>query len=465
MKQTLFLIVLSICLTLAVNISAQDGIPVAGKPKDFVLPKSKKIQLPNGFRATMVPYGNMPKLNVLAVVKTGQVHEKANEKWLARFTGKLMEEGSKKTDFETLSKKVAAMGGRLSVNVGMETITIGGSVLSEYGPEFIALIAEILTDPSFPAHSGDRLKNDLKRDLSVKKAQPDAQASEKFFTIIYKDHPYSTKLPTDEMLNSFTVEKARTFYRSNFGAQRTTLYVAGKFDEQGVSKSINDHFSSWAKGPAVNYPTATASRTNEIATIERPDAPQTVILLGTPVAEVRSPDYTQLDVTNSLLGGSFGSRITTNIREEKGYTYSPYSTIQNRQKIGVWYEKADVTSEHTAASLNEIAKEIRQLQATPPDAKELKGIQNYEAGSFVLNNSSTDGIISQLNFMDMHGLQENYLTNRIRDIYSVTPAQVQAIAKKYLDYDKMTLVLLGDKKQLETQMQEIKKTKSAKKSF
>jgi len=209
-----------------------------------------------------------------------------------------------------------------------------------------------------------------------------------------------------------------------------------------------------------------AGSTGEISVLDRPNATQTVVFVGIPVSDPTSADYTQLDVTNSLLGGSFGSRITKNIREDKGYTYSPFSGIQNRQGNGVWYEKADITSESTADARKEIAKEIRGLEASPPSAQALKAIQNYEAGTFVLQNANADGIISQLTFMDQYGLKDAYLANRSRDIYSVTPAQVQSIANKYLNFVEMVLVIVGDKKLLDTQMAAITEVKEkAKKAF
>lgn len=463
MKKLLFYTVAFALVATTTELNAQSQLPAPGKPKDFTLPTSQKFQLPNGFKATLVPYGNIPKVSIEVVVKTGAVHEGANEKWLARFTGKLLEEGSTKTDFATLSQKVAAMGGRISISVGMETITIGGNVLSDYAPEYIRLIAELITQPAFPETSADRIKNGLKRDLSVSKSQPSALASERFFTMLYKDHPYGNKMATDDMLDKYSAAKAREFYSANFGAQRAAIYVAGNYNAPKVSQAIRDGFSSWNKGPAVSYPAAKASIADEIAVIDRPKAAQTVVFLGIPVVDPTSADYTKLEVTNSLLGGSFGSRITTNIREDKGYTYSPYSAVQYRQKNGIWYEKADITSESTGAALKEIALEIRKLQAEIPSAAELKGIQNYEAGSFVLTNSSADGIINQLEFMDLFGLKDGYLTNRIRDIYAVTPAQVQQIAKQYLDYSKMTLVMVGDQQLIESQLPAIKELKGTQK--
>jgi predicted Zn-dependent peptidase len=186
--------------------------------------------------------------------------------------------------------------------------------------------------------------------------------------------------------------------------------------------------------------------------IDRPAAPQTTVLLGLPTLDHTKPDYLSVQVTNSLLGGSFGSRITSNIREEKGYTYSPFSTITTGVKVAIWYEHADVTTEHTGASLGEISNEIKRLQAEPPSKEELQGIQKYEAGIFVLQNSTPGGIINQLNFLDLHGLSDSYLTDRVKNIYAITPEKVQQIAKDYFKYENMTLVLVGDKKQLDKQM-------------
>ena len=134
-------------------------------------------------------------------------------------------------------------------------------------------------------------------------------------------------------------------------------------------------------------------------------------------------DHTALDVTNSILGGSFGSRITSNIREDKGYTYSPFSSLQTNYKSGLWFEVADVTTEHTGASLNEIKKEIIKLQNEPPSKEELDGIKNYESGIYVLQNSTPNGIINQLNFLSIHELSDSYLTNKVNSIMSINPGR------------------------------------------
>ena len=192
--------------------------------------------------------------------------------------------------------------------------------------------------------------------------------------------------------------------------------------------------------------------------IDREGAPQSTIFYGLPVADPSNPDFVALDITNSLLGGSFGSRITSNIREDKGYTYSPTSILDDNYRSAVWYERADVSTQFTGPSLQEINKEIIRLQEEPPSQEELAGIQNYEAGLFVLQNSTPGGIIGQLIFLDIHELDDSYLANRVKNIYSVTPAQVQEMTKKYIKPSEMTLVIVGDKKVIEEQVKDYEET-------
>jgi predicted Zn-dependent peptidase len=347
------------------------------------------------------------------------------------------------------------MGGEVNINTGLDNVTISGAVLSEFAPALVKVIADIVMNPAFPASEVERLKSDLKRQLTVQKSVPQSQATERFSQIIYKDHPYGRIFPTEAMINSYTLDMAKGFYSKNFGAKRSVVYVVGKFDEKAVAQAIDEAFGKWNAGPEINFPPATPTRTNEIALIDRKDAPQTTVIIGTPTLTPRDKDAVALQVTNSLLGGSFGSRITSNIRENKGYTYSPYSTIQNRKGVSVWYEQADITSEHTGDALQEISKEIKKLQTEAPPKEELEGIQRYMAGTFVLQNSNPGGIINQLNFLDLHELDDSYLTNRVKNIYAVTPEKVSEITHDYFKYENMTLVMVGDKKLLEKQMKKL----------
>ncbi len=179
--------------------------------------------------------------------------------------------------------------------------------------------------------------------------------------------------------------------------------------------------------------------------IDRPKAPQSTLYIGLPVIDPSHPDYIALRVTNALLGGSFASRITANIREQKGYTYSPNSSLSVHPKVAHWVQVADVTTAVTGASIKEIFFEVDRLRNEAPPEDELAGIRNYLAGIFVLQNSSRAGIIQQLELTRLHGLGTDYLRTLVQKIQAVTPADVQRIARTYLDPSKMTMVVVGDK--------------------
>jgi zinc protease len=425
--------------------------PAPGKPKDFQVPAPRKITLGNGLGVTFVTYGTVPKVTVRLSVRTGNIDEKADQVWLGDLMGDLLAQGTATRSAPELAEAVARMGGSLDVNVGSDRTDIGGDVLSEFGPDMAALVADVARHPKFPESELARLKGDRLRVLSIANSQAQSQAQEKFRAALYGDHPYGRLFPTPEMLRGYTLDQVRAFYDANFGAARSRVYVVGSFDEKAMEASIRAAFGDWKKGPAptVNAPKPRAER--GLYQVDRPGAPQSTIAMGLPVPDPSSSDAVAMQVMNTLLGGSFASRITSNIREQKGYTYSPVSQVSSRSRDSYWGELADVTTKDTGASLKEIFAEIARLQAEAPSQKELVGFQNYLAGTFVLQNSSRGGILGQLLFVDLNSLPDDYLSTFVRKVYAVTPAEVQRAAKA-INPDRMTIVVVGDRKTVDEQV-------------
>jgi zinc protease len=228
--------------------------------------------------------------------------------------------------------------------------------------------------------------------------------------------------------------------------------VAGKFNAASVKKTIAESFSGWAKGAAAaeNVPKAKTQRVLDVT--DRPGAPQSTLYVGLPVPDPTGPDNIKLIVTNSLLGGSFASRITANIREAKGYTYSPRSQVSSRYHDAYWVEVADVTTTATGPSLKEIFGEIARLQKEAPAAAELQGIQSFLSGVFVIQNSTRQALIGQLRFVDLQGLGEDYLKTYVQKVNGVTPADVQQTTAQYIKPELMTIVVVGDKSKITEQL-------------
>ncbi|WP_417362029.1 M16 family metallopeptidase [Galbibacter sp.] len=450
------LILYIVTLTFMWTLSAQEKQlpPEGGEPRAFNLPEKQVVHLDNGMELVMVPYGAIPKATISIQVKTGNINENENQVWLSDLLADLMEQGSRSMDARAISDTMATMGGNLNISVSSHATTLNTSVLSEFTTSAIGVMAEVLRYPKWPEAQLDRLKNDMKRSLAIRLSRPGAQASQAFYKEIYPDHPYGDIYPSDTMISSYTIADITKFYTDNFGAKRTVVYVVGKLDPAKVEEAFRANFESWGSGPEVAYPIAEPHTQQMVQIIDRPNAPQSTIIYGLPTIDPTNPDFLALSITNSLLGGSFGSRITSNIREDKGYTYSPYSNLQSNYKTGVWYESADVTSQFTGASLEEIKKEIIRLQDSVPTEEELNGIKNYEAGVFVLQNSSPGGIIGQLSFLDMHGLPESWLESKVDHIMSITPEQVSEMTKKYIRPEDMTLIIVGDKEKVKMQVKE-----------
>jgi predicted Zn-dependent peptidase len=284
----------------------------------------------------------------------------------------------------------------------------------------------------------------FERNLAVARADPLSLADEALARLVFGDHPFGRMLPREGQLAGYGLPQLREFYERNFGAQRTHVYVAGRYDRARLEAAIRAAFGDWKRGePATQLP-ARPRETLRLELVNSPDAAQSSVRIAVPVPDPSHALYFQTTLMNSLLGGTFGSRIVTNIREDKGYSYSPDSSISARRGVALWILSAEVTTEHTAAALTEIFKEIERLRAEVPPSAELAPVKAYRSGVFVIANSSPTGVLGQLAFMDLHGLPDDFLTNWVASIRAVTPEQVSAIAREYLQPGRMTVVVAGD---------------------
>lgn len=426
--------------------------PPGGEPKDFSLPEKQSFALENGLQTTLVAFGTLPKATVSVVVRAGNLNE-GGRTWLADLAGDFLLEGTASRSAAEIAREAAAMGGQVSVEVGADRTIVESDVLAEYAPEMARLLADIVRNATYPASELERLKRDRQRQLSIAETQPQQMALAAFRNALYGDHPYGNVLPTAEQLAAYTLEDVRGYYEQNFGARRTHVYVAGRFDRQATEAAIREAWGDWAAGPEilVDVPEPAEGKV-AVDVIDRPGASQSNLYIGLPVPDPSSPDWIPLQVTNTLLGGFFSSRIISNIREDKGYSYSPFSTLSTRYRDAYWAEVAAVTTEVTGPAISEIMGEVDRLQSEAPPAEELDGVKNYTAGTFVLQNSTRGGIINLLAWQELHDLPDSYLTDYVSNVFAVTPEEVSETAEVYLREEDMTVVVVGDRGQIAEQV-------------
>lgn len=426
--------------------------PAAGTPKPYRVPPRRSITLPNGMMVTLVPYGVVPKVALSLSIRTGAIDESPAQVQLSSLTASMLLEGTTTKSSADISRAAAEMGGSLTSGSGDDEVTIGGEVLSESGERYVALLADVLLNPRFADADVGRLGANLIRDNAIGQSESGQMARIHFRAMMFGDHPYARVIAPDSLIKSYNAAAVRGFYTRNYGAKRSHLYVSGVFDAPKMERAIRLAFGPYKAGApvTVNPPTVAARR--QVDLLDRPDAVQSTIRMGLPVADPGNPDWIRVNVADALLGGSFASRVTSNIREDKGYTYSPFSFVGTWPKTGIWTETADVTTNVTGASLKEIFGEVDRLRNEAPPAAELTGIKNGLAGQFIIQNSSRYGLIGQLQFVDQYGLGDRYMSSYVSNVMSVSPAEVQAMARKYFDPSKMSITVVGDKKTVEPQI-------------
>jgi predicted Zn-dependent peptidase len=445
--------------------AAQDfptQMPATGTPKPFPVPASETFRLPNGMQVTLIPYGITPTAVVSLRVYAGALNQ-GNEVWLPNLTVQMMREGAAGRTGAQIAEAAASMGGNLTVGAGQHETVFTLNVLSEYAPDAVRLISDVARRPDFPISELERVRQGLMRNLAVAKSQPQPAAEVALAAAYYgTNHPYGRLYPTEAHLRGYTAEDARRFYNANFGAQRARLYVAGRFDAAAVRAAIERAYSDWAAGPERLRLPAQPQPGPRLVLVDRPGAPQSTIRLAFPAPAAGTPGDIPMRVGNALLGGAFSSRITKNIREAKGYTYSPGSGLSFNPGAGLWTFNADVTTDVTGPALKEVFGEIRRMQSEAIPADEAAGMRTYMAGLFVIQNASPTGLINSIATRDFHGLPTNWLETYVPNTLAVTPELMQSAVRQAMPLDRATLVVVGDLAKITPQLKALPELRNVK---
>ncbi len=327
--------------------------------------------------------------------------------------------------------------------------------LGDSTAQAVRLVAEVARSPSFPEAELARLKTDLIREMAIERSQPQPLAQEAFHQAIYGSHPYGRTLAQAQEVERFTLDQAKSLWTRYAGADQAHLYVVGRFDVAAVRAAIERGIRRLEQGQGPRPAQAGPPRREAGVPGGPPGAVQSTVRIGLPVVPPTSPDYIPLVVTNTLLGGSFGSRITANIREKHGlHLLAEQQVLGTHPGAGTWAESADVTTKDTAAALTRGGQRGRAAAEGAAIREELAGIQRYVAGIFVLRNSNRAGIVAQLRFVDLYGLPADWLRTYVQRVKAVTPADVTRTTKKYIDPSRMTLVVVGDRKVVEESLKQ-----------
>jgi zinc protease len=435
------------------TVEVATGVPGLSAERTVTWPKRTKARLSNGLEVILAEAHSIPKFHGELFFRSGNAAVADRAPGLAEITATVVRTGTAKRASRQIEEDLRRIGADLSSSAGADTSAISFAGLSEFAEPLLGLVNELAREAAFPEAEFERERRQKLEEVKLERTQPGFLASERLRKVLFGAHPYAQVSPSEQQVAAYKRADLQTVYRESYTPENGLLLLVGDFDSQAMLKSVEKVFGAWiGKKPESKTAAAPANpRGRRVYLVHVPGAVQTQILAGCHAITRKHPDWVKLGLTNSLYGGAFNSRLVMNIREDKGYTYSPRSGVSALRQHGYFSVSAAVRNDVVAASLTEIFYEMDKLRSVPVPEPELADAQNYLSGVFSMGLATQDGLLSQLSTFALNELPDDYLETYREKVRALTPEDLLTTARKYLDSANMQIVVVGDRTQIESQ--------------
>jgi zinc protease len=424
--------------------------PALGPESPVAWPKRTVRTLSNGLQVVLVESRTFPKISAQLYFRSGNAVVAHSAPGLAEMTATVVRTGTASRPSRRIEEDLRRMGAGLGTHAGADSSAISASGLAEFSSGILELLADIARNASFPEDEFERERRQRLEELKIERTTPGFLASERLRRILFGAHPYAVVAPTEEQLAGFTRDQLAEFYLRHYVPAESLLIVVGDFFADAMLEEIENIFGEW-KAPKPQAPVSPApprQSGRRVHLVHRPGAVQTQVLLGNLAITRRDPDWYRLILANSIFGGAFHSRLVMNIREQKGYTYSPGSGVNALRQLGYFTIRAAVRNDVTAATLTEMFYEMDRMRSLPVTAEELDSARSYLTGVFSLGVATQDGLLGQLSTVYLDRLPEGYLESYRERIRELTAGDVLAAARRHFDSANEQIILVGDRAQI-----------------
>jgi len=426
--------------------------PPAGAEPSFKAPKPKRFKLKNGLEVLLIEFHDLPLVDFNLMIKTGGAANPSDRAGLADLTAHMLDEGTKTRSALVIADQVAALGASLSTGSTWDSSNVSMSTLTRNLDPALTLFGDVVVNPGFDPKEFERVRDNLLTAITRRKDSPPTVANLAFTRLLYgQKHPYGWPMAgVEASIKKLTTADLRAFYDKYYRPNNAALLVAGDTTEKELRGKLEAAFSKWhAKGGAApKLPAAEgASPTTRIFLVDKADAPQSSIRVGLIGIDRKSPDYFPVTVMNLILGGGF-YRLDLNLREGKGWTYGARSTVDSRRAPGPISAGGEFVAAHTADSVAEILKELASMRDADVTDVELARAKDQIIKSFPARFATRANVAAQLAELAVFGLPDSYITDYTKKVAAVTKDDVRRVARKYLDPNHLTIVVVGDKKTL-----------------
>jgi predicted Zn-dependent peptidase len=432
----------------AADVKMPPGLPPYGPMRLPEAPKVKSETFANGLTVWLVQQNNLPKAAVTLTLRGGYCADPADARGISDLLAATVKLGTSSLSARQIAERSQAAGGDLKATANTENLTLSIEPLSEHVSDAVSLLADLAAHASFPDSEVELAKKNLLSSIQQNESDPKFLAQRAFGRVHYGDHPYGVVSPTSAMVEHATPKSLRQLYEDTFVPNQAVIVVVGAIDPSVVLAAIHSSFDRWKSSdhaaPAAAEPAS--SEEKKVFFVPRPGSVQTALLIGGPAPIRTDPGYSALEVASAIYGGMFGSRLTNNIREDKGYTYSPYSYLDINGKAGVVITREDVRNAVTGPSYKETVFELNRIATVPVSDQELTSAKRYLLGTLGFRLQSRSSVALRLANLWVFGLDAQFIRKDADNIMSSTAEQVQQASGRYLAPDKMTVVAVGEDK-------------------
>lgn len=432
--------------TLVAQVPDRSAPPELGPPPALVLPTIQRAELANGAQLILLEKHNVPLVQVNLVVRAGYASDPASLIGLANMTADLMDEGAAGRDALQLADEIDFLGAGIGVRAAGHHTTVSlHTPLAQLGPA-LELMADIALRPDFPQAELERKKLERLNQMLQARDEPRAIASVAYDQTLYPEHPYGhPTIGYPESVRAMSIDDMKGWYGDYFRPNNAFFVVVGDITMDAIKPKLEALYGDWQHGdiPSSDWPEAEQVASREVFLVDKPGAAQSEIRIGRVGVPRLTDDYYALVVMNTILGGSFTSRLNQNLREDKGYTYGARSRFDFAELAGPFTASAAVQTNVTDAALAEFMMELNGiLEPVPED--ELDRARNYVALRFPSRFQTVAGIAGQLTELELYDLPAGYFNEYVERILAVTQDDVQRVAREYIVPDQMAIIVVGD---------------------
>jgi predicted Zn-dependent peptidase len=461
MKRSLFvLIMVAMAATASAQAPDRSKPPALGPAPSLKQPAIQKQKLANGLPVWIVEQHEVPLAQVNLIIRAGSAADPIGKYGVGSLTAAMLDEGAGSRSSLQLADDLEFLGANLSTSSSFDASAIRLNVPVAKLADALPLMADVALRPTFPAADLDRLRKERLTSLVQARDNPAQLIGIAFPRIVFGEtHRYGTSangLPA--AIEALSVADLQTFYRAHYRPDNAALLVVGDVTPASVMPMLEKMFGGWkADGVAplvAQVPMAPQLKSRQIYIVDKPDAPQSQIRIGWVGVARSTPDYAALEVLNTILGGSFTSRLNQNLREEHGYSYGASSAFDMRQSAGPFLAAAGVQTDKTAPAVQEFFNELNGI-VKPISDDELKKAKNYVALGFPAEFETTGDLARKLEELVVYNLPETTYADFVGAVNKVTAADLQRLAARYIQPDKMAVVIVGDRKQIEADIRKL----------